>query len=238
MATAGQRSANSRRRGNQLPLLQDRLILNRFFCRQFGFENFREMRDYLRRGRHTEQEGWEEDGHSFLFHVLKNLPGCLVPPDKLAEYDLRIKGYVERLNHFRTPPVVLKYFQCLALLFTEIYLDRLFSDREALLGELNAFALEENERLSPGDLSYSPFAAEDLNKLAFWMATGSVKTLIMHINLWQYLAYSKKNTGIFCSLPPMKACRANTWNSFGRAVLLPCATEKAPVCSLHPAILQ
>jgi hypothetical protein len=65
-----------------------------------------------------------EDGHSHFFHVLEGLQGVDVPLlDKLADYDLRIKSYVERLNRFRTPPVQLKYFQYLAVLFTELYLD-------------------------------------------------------------------------------------------------------------------
>src|SRR5699024_11754389 len=33
------------------------------------------------------------------------------------------------------------------------------------------------------------YTEEDLKKLAFWNATGSGKTLIMHINILQYLHY-------------------------------------------------
>lgn len=192
MATARQAARSNRPSSNQLPLLQDRLILNRFFCQQFGFKKFEDLRDYLRLGGHTEQEGWGADGHNALFHVLRSVPKCAVPPDRLAEYDLRIKGYLNRLNRFRTPPVQLKYFQYLVLLFAEIYLDRLFNEKEKLLAELYAFIEQENERLSPAAPPHSPFTEEDLSKLAFWMATGSGKTLIMHINLWQYLHYSRK----------------------------------------------
>src|SRR5690606_26128241 len=35
-----------------------------------------------------------------------------------------------------------------------------------------------------------PFELKDLNKLAFWNATGSGKTLIMHVNIKQYLHYA------------------------------------------------
>ena len=171
----------------QLPLLQDRLILNRYFCRLFGFQDFRDLREALR----DQREGWAEDGHSYFFRVLEGRQGLRLAPDRLAEYDLRLKGYVERLNRLRTPPIQLKYFQYLAAIFSEIYLDRLFNDRDAFLTDLNAFAIRENSSLSPATPRYQPLTDDDLTKLAFWMATGSGKTLIMHLNLWQYLHYAR-----------------------------------------------
>ena len=36
------------------------------------------------------------------------------------------------------------------------------------------------------------FTVDDLEKLAFWMATGAGKTLIMHINYHQYFHYCKE----------------------------------------------
>lgn len=170
---------------DQLPLLQDRLVLNRYLCGLFGCQDFRGLREVLR----DQKESWAEDGHSYFFRVLEGLQGVKLAPDQLAVYDLRIKGYVEQLNRFRTPPVQLKYFQYLAVLFTEIYLDRLFSDRTPLLSELNRFIGQENSNLSPATPRCQPFTETDLGKLAFWMATGSGKTLVMHINLWQYLHY-------------------------------------------------
>ena len=35
------------------------------------------------------------------------------------------------------------------------------------------------------------FTAKDLNKLAFWMATGSGKTILMHFHYRQYLDYCR-----------------------------------------------
>ncbi len=170
---------------NQLPLLQDRLVLNRYLCGLLGCPDFRGLREVLR----DQKEGWAEDGHSYFFRVLEGLQGSKLAPDQLAVYDLRIKGYVELLNRFRSPPVQLKYFQYLAVIFTEIYLDRLFSDQASLLSELNKFIGQENGRLSPATPRYQRFTEANLSKLAFWMATGSGKTLVMHINLWQYLHY-------------------------------------------------
>lgn len=174
---------------SQLPLLQDRLVLNRYLCGLFGFNNFKGLREYLRLGNWKDREGWAEDGHSYFLRALEGV--SKIPQEQLAAYDLRIKGYVEQLNRFRTPPIQLKYFQYLAVLFTEIYLDRLFSNQASLLPELNEFVGQENGKLSPATPRYQRFTQADLSKLAFWMATGSGKTLVMHINLWQYLHYSQ-----------------------------------------------
>ncbi|GAI13095.1 unnamed protein product, partial [marine sediment metagenome] len=158
-----------------------------YFCNLFGFNDFRSLREQL----HNLQEIPAEDGYSHYYHTLKGLKGLQISPDQLAAYDLQIRVYVEHLNRFRTPPIQLKYFQYLAVLFSEIYLDRLFSSRATLISELNEFVAEENSKLSPIAPKYSNFTNSDLSKLAFWMATGSGKTLIMHINLWQYLYYSQ-----------------------------------------------
>jgi hypothetical protein len=177
---------------SSLPPLQQRLLLNRFLCKQLGFEDFKALREKLR----DQLEDWDEDGHSHFFHVLKGISESKISRDKLAGYDLRIKAHLERINRFRHPRVQLKYFQYLAVLFTEIYLDRLFNEREQFLAELQAFS--ENfqrdggwEVLSSTEDDHKKFSEDDHRKIAFWMATGSGKTLIMHINYWQYLHYSK-----------------------------------------------
>lgn len=74
----------------------------------------------------------------------------------------------------------------MAVLFTEIFLDRLKNRKWEFLAELNDFVngLEKKVRQTVGE-----FSEEDLKKLAFWMATGSGKTLIMHINYLQFLRY-------------------------------------------------
>jgi DNA-binding IscR family transcriptional regulator len=176
--------------GVNLPVLQDRLALNRYLCGLLGCQDFRGLREVLR----DQKEGWAGDGHSYFIRVLEGLQGLKLAPDQLVAYDLRIKGYVEQLNRFRTPPVQLKYFQYLAVLFAEIYLDCLFNDRASLLSALNNFISQENSNLSPAIPRYQFFTEADLGKLAFWMATGSGKTLVMHINLWQYLHYCQGKT--------------------------------------------
>ena len=168
----------------QIPLLQQRLPLFRFFCAQLGAPaGFKPLRDLLRNVR----QGYGDDGHSFFHDALVAQAGVQLNADKLAEYDLRIKGHVTRLNPGRTPKVQLLYFQWLAVLFSEWFLDRYFSDPGGLCRELNAW-LNSNLTIAPG----VHFAEDDLTKVAFWMATGSGKTLIMHINLWQALHYAAK----------------------------------------------
>ncbi|WP_457641287.1 DEAD/DEAH box helicase family protein [Persephonella sp.] len=71
-----------------------------------------------------------------------------------------------------------------------MFLDRYYNDRERFSNELNSFLEEFNHK---NRTEITPFSEEDLKKLAFWMATGSGKTLIMHINYWQILKYSKND---------------------------------------------
>lgn len=173
-------------RNADLPLLQKRLTLNNFFCRLLGYEDFKGLRERL-----VGTRAGVSDGHTFFFETLRSREGLRISEDRLGEYDLRICEYAERLNTARAPRVELLYFQYLAVLFAEIFLDRYFNERNKLLGELNAFVRERNFALPAGSRRFSEFKEEDLSKLAFWMATGSGKTLIMHVNLWQYLHYSE-----------------------------------------------
>src|SRR3546814_17735023 len=44
-------------------------------------------------------------------------------------------------------------------------------------------------RAETGAEPFRDFEADDLNKIAFWNATGSGKTLLLHVNIRQYLHY-------------------------------------------------
>ena len=95
------------------------------------------------------------------------------------------------MNEGRTEPVILRYFQYLAALYAEIYLDRYCAHPEALLRSLNRFVEDHNGRCAP-DERHREFAAADLGKMAFWMATGSGKTLLLHLNYRQFLHHHRK----------------------------------------------
>ena len=165
--------------------LEKHLVLNKFFLNLFGFDDFNELREKLK----DTEEGYDSTGRSFFVDVLIGLK-----PEwetELLRYDEAIKEHVEKLRKNRGQPNFnLKYFQYLAVLFAEIFLDRYYNNRESFLSELNEFLKRFN---SENRTEITPFTEEDLKKLAFWMATGSGKTLIMHINYWQILKYSKNN---------------------------------------------
>ena len=165
--------------------LKNRSILFDFFLKLFGVKEFSELRNLLSK----EKEYFDEDGYSFYFNALKGLQNKKISKDKLKEYDENIKSYVDRINHYREPKINLKYFQYLAVLFTEIFLDRYFYDRESFLGNINNFVKNINQEKQE---NFPYFTETDLTKLAFWMATGSGKTLIMHINYLQFQKYNCK----------------------------------------------
>ena len=110
---------------------------------------------------------------------------------QLEQYDENIISFTKQISEKRDLPLKWKYFQYLELLFTEIYLDKYFSNKENLLNSLNVF-LEKynNENLKKEEIA--PYEEKDLNKLAFWAATGSGKTLILHMNILQFKYYAKK----------------------------------------------
>ncbi len=130
-----------------------------------------------------------------LLGEVDKLPG--IPDDALREYDRNIKHLTEQINDARAvageEPIEWKYFQYLMLLFTEVYLDWLFTKPEALRTELNRqveawnAAWPEQPALSALDEDELPWL--QLNKVAYWSATGSGKTLIMHANILQYRHY-------------------------------------------------
>ena len=159
------------------------LVLNKYFLRLFGEKDNRGLLRYLK----SVEEG-ERDGLTNFAINLMTKEGVRLPKDELKRYDQNIQEYLRKINQSRPERIRLKYFQYLAVLFTEIFLDRLKNRKWEFLAELNDFVnsnnLEKKVRETVGE-----FSEEDLKKLAFWMATGSGKTLIMHINYLQFLRY-------------------------------------------------
>jgi len=179
--------------------LQDREILNKFLLSLFGVEKFigdaGEFKTLSNIAKfNTEENLFDEEGKSYIAEslILMN-PG--IEEDlfnKLEEYDENIKSYVEHISKNRDNIIELKYFQYFAVLFTEIFLDRYFNNKAKLLSDLNDFIDKENKDITKSKYKYSCYQEEDLNKLAYYMATGSGKTLIMHINFLQFIKYNNK----------------------------------------------
>lgn len=137
--------------------------------------------------------------HTALTNQTDPLPE--LPDDLLLEYDQKIVRHTQRLNERRLArgeeAIAWKYFQYLSLLFTEIYLDRYFSDANALLASINEQIERYNADKPEPDqvplLDPEGDVTGQLNKLSFWSATGSGKTLIMHVNILQYQHYLTKH---------------------------------------------
>jgi hypothetical protein len=137
--------------------------------------------------------------HTTLTNQAAPLPD--LPEDLLLTYDQNIVRHTRYLNRRRLArgeqAIDWKYFQYLSLLFTEIYLDRYFSGPDALLGALNRQITQYNQDKPAADqvplLDPAGDVTGQLNKLAFWSATGSGKTLIMHANILQYQHYLKRH---------------------------------------------
>lgn len=166
------------------------LVLNRWMLGFFKGGSLGALKQRLGDDRH---EGVDEDGQTLFFHELMR---NLFQVDRIAEadlrrYDLHIVSHwqaiTERRNKLEATELRMKYFQYLSLLFTEIYLDWYFNKRQALLDGLNGEL--ERYRLEQGAEPFQNFTAAELNKVAFWNATGSGKTLLLHINIRQYLHY-------------------------------------------------
>lgn len=160
-----------------MPLLHERLALFDYITSLFGGDA-----DDLAASLRNADEGEGKDGQSLFYDVIHARNGRLRLNDgKLESYDANIMAYQRQIAEHR-PGFRLRYFQYLAALYTEALLDRLSDDPAALLQ-----AVENHRKKHFPDLP--PYTAETLRTLAFWMATGSGKTLLMHVNLLQALSY-------------------------------------------------
>lgn len=161
--------------------IENFLILNHYLLSLFGVNDFKALQEKLR----NQSPGFDSDGRSYFTNVLIGLEGSKIPEDDLLRYDRNIQHYVRKINYKREP-ITLKYFQYLAVLFTEIFLDNLKNRKLDFFNILNEFF--KNHAIGK-EIDLPPFSENDLKKLAFWMATGSGKTLIMHINYHQFFNY-------------------------------------------------
>ncbi len=168
--------------------LENRLVLLAWLNSLLGY---RRNKDLLADTSKGAAEGFDAAGRCFLYH---HFIGCgsqvKIPVEDLERYDENISSHLTSINRGRTEPITLRYFQYLAALYTEIVMDRYFNRRAQLLADLNAFVHERNSAKAPGEPPDEAFVASDLTKLAYWMATGSGKTLILHLNYHQLLHYN------------------------------------------------
>jgi len=193
---------------------RNKLILNQWLISLFGidplaehYEGASKVRPFHKLAapiRNPRLEGLDADNLHHFYHHLGNSPlfsyaggdpnatACKMTRELLLQYEENIVRHTLAINEKRHRPIVWKYYQWLTLLFVEIYLDRFFSNPEILLHDLNTFIERFNARwVEFADMP--PYAEDDLNKLCLQNATGSGKTLLMHINLLQYRHYAKRH---------------------------------------------
>jgi hypothetical protein len=183
--------------------LEDRLVLLAWLNSLLGYKR---NKDLLADTKGAD-EGFDASGRSFLYHHLIGRGSqAKIPVEDLERYDENIRVHLAAMNRGRTEPITLRYFQYLAALYTEIVLDHCFNRRALLLADLNAFIRERNAAKVHGEPPDEEFAESDLTKLACWMATGSGKTLILHLNYRQFLHYNTEPLdNILLITPPGEA---------------------------------
>lgn len=175
------------------------LVLNQWCLSFFKANDLQGLKFRLGEDRH---EGIDDDGQTCFFHELtQNLFEVdLITEQELRRYDLNIvqhwNAITERRNKIEGTTLNMKYFQYLSLLFTEIYLDWYFNRPHQLLNGLNEQLMKYNIT-AEADNRFQPFQADELNKLAYWNATGSGKTLLLHVNIRQYLHYFQNRREIY-----------------------------------------
>jgi hypothetical protein len=181
--------AQAQHAGTQYLKLEQRLVLLSWLNDLLGYASNRDLLADTKGA----AEGFDASGQSFIYHHLIGRGSQVrIPADDLARYDDNIRAHLAAINRHRPEPITLRYFQYLAALYTEIFLDRYFNSRGQMLPDLNGFVQQRNAAKLPGEPLDEPFTAADLTKLACWMATGSGKTLILHLNYHQFLHYNRE----------------------------------------------
>ena len=187
----------------------DKLVLNKYLLSLFGIDSIgkkiigKNGTEIFAELKYSINEGYTEEGNT---KYLQSLISHLYTSDEITStmlqtYDENIVRFTKQISEKRKEQITWKYFQYLSLLFTEVYLDKYFQNKVKLLADLNEYVLQFNQKqieLASGKLKAKDvfqaelFTLEQLNKLAFWNATGSGKTLIMHVNIKQYLHYTNQ----------------------------------------------
>ncbi len=175
--------------------LSNALLLNKFMLSLFGASSLEALSEHLK---DPALEGYDENNVSFFYNTLiaRPIPNSELTAEQLLVYDQNIFRHTLAISGERGERIRWKYYQYLSLLFTEIYLDRYFNARSKLLYDIQAFQ-QDIYNFDPATWhGMKDFSEADLNKLAFWSATGSGKTLLMHVNILQFKHYAEGHADI------------------------------------------
>lgn len=173
--------------------LEKQLVLFRYILRQLGYEAFEDLRDEF----NNKESGTSSTGYTFFASALMANADKRIEDWAIQQYDEAIQGYEKKLRENRAEPfLTFKYYQWFSLLFTEYFFDVYSNNPTDLINALNEYAQD-----SKDFKEIETYTETDLKKLAFWMATGSGKTLLMHCNYWQITKYFKEWENIILITP-------------------------------------
>ena len=164
------------------------LLLVRWLAQELGGR----YSDLLERVQEAPEAG--APGSSARLMAVLSRSGLRVAPDVVARAERAFMadwaGIAAAREAAQGERLVLTHFQWLAALFVELYLARLAAPggRAALAESLNT--------LREQAFGFLPkVEPAELNRLALWMATGSGKTLMLHLNTLQFLRYGSAVLG-------------------------------------------
>lgn len=161
--------------------LNSQLLLFHYILHQLGYKDFEALRDEFS----NKQFGANNEGTSFFASTLLANANRGLSEKEIYEYDEAIQGYENKLRTNRAESsFTFKYYQWLSLFFTEYFFDQYTNQQDSFIDDLDKFRLSNKEFNN-----IKPVTKNDLKKIAYWMATGSGKTLLMHCNYWQAQKY-------------------------------------------------
>lgn len=173
--------------------LEKQLVLFRYILLQLGYEAFEDLRDEF----NNKESGTSSTGYTFFASALMANSEKLIEDRAIQQYDEAIQGYEQKLRENRAEPfLTFKYYQWFSLLFTEYFFDVYSNNSTVLINSLNQYAQDSRDFKD-----IEAYTEKDLKKLAYWMATGSGKTLLMHCNYWQITKYFKEWENIILITP-------------------------------------
>ncbi len=178
-------------------MLVNKLILFYYLLQQFGFDKFETLQAKFK----DDELEADTTGNSIFYTNLSDK--VKFSRIHLKEYDENIISYLNQINRNRNTKINLKYFQYFSLLFTEYYLHHYFEDKNELLERLNEFKIEyfRKHRIGISKNPFPDFEIDKLNLIAYWNATGSGKTFILHFNILQYKNYCKNTNNLILLTP-------------------------------------
>jgi len=202
---SSKKNASRRGRGGPKPDFHRQTVLFQWALAKFGVVSLKEFAERFQIGPGTEGGLNDQTSrHHFFESIATSLPattGDVLPADRLEAYEQNILEHTQAINtarvHHGEPKIDWKYHQYLALLFTEMLLDQYFADPDAMRKELNVRIAKHNEVAIVGGDKVEQFdesgsAREQLARAAFWCATGSGKTLLMHVHIRQFRQYHRR----------------------------------------------